>query len=116
MAYDPELADRIRTVITNDPETVDLLTERKMFGGLGFMINGKMAVAAGNGGAMMLRIDPQTGEGLIDGVNIVPQEMRGKSMTGWLHFEAVALTEDADLDRYVRLGVAYARSLPAKQK
>lgn len=111
MAYDPHLADRIRAIVRDDPQIADVLAEKKMFGGIAFLVAGNMAVAANSSGGLLVRVDPATGDGLVDGVHITPMEMRGRPMTGWLQLDPEVLTSDEDLDRYVRLGVAYARSL-----
>jgi TfoX/Sxy family transcriptional regulator of competence genes len=110
MAYDVHLADRIRESVEGEPG----LTEKRMFGGLGFMVNGNMAVAASSEGGLLLRVDPAEGESLIAQEHVRPMEMRGREMTGWLRVDPPALDSDADLKRWVDVGVSYARSLPAK--
>ena len=112
MAYNPELADRIRAAIIAEPDYADLLSEKKMFGGLAFLIAGTMAVTASSAGGMMLRVDPATEAHLVNGRDIVPMEMRGRPMAGWLHLAPEALESDADLGHYVRLGLAYAKGMP----
>lgn len=114
MAYETELADRIRTVISTEPELAELLSEKEMFGGLAFLIAGNMAVAVSGSGGLLLRCDPAVCDGLVDGKHIEPMEMRGRPMAGWLHFDPEALESDEDLGRYVRLGLAYARGLPSE--
>lgn len=111
MAYDEELAHRIRAVLASDPG----ITERSMFGGLGFMVDGKMALAAGSRGALMVRVDPADGDRLAAQDGVEPTVMRGGPIKGWLDVVAGALEDDADLRRWVRTGVDYARSLPAKR-
>jgi TfoX/Sxy family transcriptional regulator of competence genes len=110
MAYDEDLADRIREA-TSD---VDGLTEKRMFGGLAFLVNGNMAVAASGQGGVLLRVDPARSDELVDDVVVTRMEMRGKEMDGWLRITAAALEEDTDLRRWVDVGVGYASSLPAK--
>lgn len=110
MVYDTQLAERIRSIISADEEVADVLAEKEMFGGLAFLVAGNLAVAA-RGSGMLLRTDPHTGEGLVDGVHIVPMEKRGHGMHGWLQLDPAVLGADEDLERYVRMGVAYARSL-----
>jgi TfoX/Sxy family transcriptional regulator of competence genes len=110
MAYDEVLARRIEDVLAGEPG----LTSRKMFGGLGFMLDGNMAVAAGSGGSLMVRIDPADGEAWIDGGAVVPMEMRGREMTGWLLVAQDALAGDEQLALWVGRGTAYARTLPPK--
>ena len=110
MAYDEALADRIRDLIEGEP----LLSEQKMFGGLGFLLGGNMAVAASSKGGILVRVDPDEGERLIATTPARPMEMRGREMQGWLRVDAEGLRTKRQLDPWVRRGVAYARSLPAK--
>lgn len=111
MAYDEVLADRVREALA----TEDGLTERKMFGGLGFMLDGHLAVAAGSGGSLMVRIDPADGESLVDGVTVAPMEMGGRTLRGWLLVEPAGLVDDDALREWVGRGSAYARTLPPKR-
>ena len=110
MAYDEDLADRIRALLEGAP----LLTEKKMFGGLGFMIQGNMAVAASGQGGILVRVDPAEGEHLIATTAAHPMEMRGREMTGWLRVDAADVASDEALDAWVQRGAAYAEALPAK--
>ena len=111
MAYDEDLADRLR-VATSD---VDGLTEKKMFGGLAFLVNGNMAVAASGQGGLLLRVDPETSDELVDDVQVTRMEMRGRQMDGWLRVDTSAIEDDAALDGFVAIGVGYASSLPARR-
>jgi TfoX/Sxy family transcriptional regulator of competence genes len=110
MAYDVELADRIRAVLQAEPG----LTERRMFGGLAFLIQGNMAVSASSQGGLLLRIDPAETESLISEPHVRRFEMRGRKMDGWLRVDAEAVETDDDLQGWIRHGVTYARSLPSK--
>jgi TfoX/Sxy family transcriptional regulator of competence genes len=110
MAYDEHLADRIREAVEGESG----LTEKRMFGGLGFMVDGNMAVAASSEGGLLVRVDPAEGEALVAQEHARPMEMRGREMTGWLRVDPPALGADADLKRWVDIGVTYARSLPPK--
>jgi hypothetical protein len=111
MAYDEQLATRIRNLVGKEPG----LTEQRMFGGLAFMIQGNMAVAASSEGGLLLRVPPeQTGE-LAGRPHARRFEMRGREMDGWLRVDANGLETESDLERWVSLGVTYARQLPAKQ-
>ena len=110
MAYDEELADRIRDLLGPAlPEAV----EKKMFGGLAFLIGGNMAVAASGQGGLMVRVDPKEAESLIDGVSVAPMVMGGRSMANWLRVDTESV-DDTALQEWVERGVAYARSLPSK--
>jgi TfoX/Sxy family transcriptional regulator of competence genes len=110
MPYDVELANRIREVIHSERG----LSEKRMFGGLAFLIDEKMAVSASSQGGLLLRIDPTLTESLVSEPHIRPVEMRGREMDGWLRVDAEALETDDDLRRWVSKGVTYARSLPPK--
>jgi TfoX/Sxy family transcriptional regulator of competence genes len=110
MAYDEDLADRIRGAVGN----ADGVTEKRMFGGLAFLVQGNMAVAAGSQGDVMLRVDPTHSEELIREAHVEPMVMRGREMAGWLRVGLEAVRTDAALQRWVDVGLAYARSLPPK--
>lgn len=110
MAYDVELADRIRLLVG----PARGVTERKMFGGLAFLVGGNMAVAASGEGGLLVRVDPGETEGLVNGDHVERMEMRGRAMDGWLRVGALAVDDDVELRRWVERGLAYARSLPPK--
>lgn len=110
MAYDVELAERIRAVVQGEPG----LTEKRMFGGLAFLINGNMAVSASGRGGLLLRVEPAKTESLVSEPRVGRFEMRGREMDGWLRVDADAVETDADLRRWVLHGVTYARSLRPK--
>jgi TfoX/Sxy family transcriptional regulator of competence genes len=109
MAYDEDLAERIRGLLPNLP-----VTEQKMFGGLAFLIGGHMSVAASGQGGLLLRCDPADTERLVAEPGASRMEMRGKEMDGWLRVTTEAVADDADLARWVDVGTTYARSLPPK--
>jgi hypothetical protein len=111
MAYDEELAGRIRKLIGDEPG----LTEQKMFGGLAFLIGGNMAVAASGQGGLLVRVDPAESDALVAETNARPMEMRGREMRGWLRVDADEVSAEEALARWAGLGTAYARSLPAKR-
>jgi hypothetical protein len=108
--YDPVIADRLRAALAG----VDGVSEKKMFGGVGFMVDGHMAVAASFDGGVMLRSDPDDSAGIIDGVAITEMEMKGRPMKGWLAVRPASVATDEDLQRIVDHGVTAARSLPAQ--
>ena len=110
MAYDEDLANRIRELV----QAEDGVSEMRMFGGLAFLIHGNMAVSASGKGGLLLRVDPAQTEALLGEPDAQRFEMRGREMDGWLRVDAGATASDADLARWVSLGVAYARSLPPK--
>jgi TfoX/Sxy family transcriptional regulator of competence genes len=109
MAYDEELAARIRSLVSGE----DGIEEKKMFGGLAFLANGNMAVAASGQGGLLARVDPAESDALVQATPAEEMVMRGRSMKGWLRLDAVDVEGD-ELDAWVRRGLAFARSLPAK--
>jgi hypothetical protein len=110
MAYDEELADRLREVLQHEPG----LSEKRMFGGLAFLINGNMAVSASSQGGLLLRVDPAQTDALIREPHAQRFRMRGREMDGWLRIDTEAVGSDAALERWTAHGVAYARSLAPK--
>jgi TfoX/Sxy family transcriptional regulator of competence genes len=110
MAYDEELANRIRELVLAEPG----LTEKKMFGGLAFLIHGNMSVAASGTGGMLVRVDPDESDALLAKPHVSLMEMRGRSMRGWLRVGEEALERPAQIEEWVARGVDYARSLPPK--
>ena len=111
MAYDEDLANRIRELLAGEAS----VTEQKMFGGLAFLIGGHMAVAASGQGGALVRADPAEGEKLIATTSAEPMEMRGRSMAGWLRIPAEDVRTERQLARWVKVGASYARSLPPKR-
>jgi TfoX/Sxy family transcriptional regulator of competence genes len=111
VAYDEDLAGRIRELVGGEPK----LTETKMFGGLAFLIGGNMAVAASGQGGLLVRVDPAESATLVAKTDAVPMEMRGRKMQGWLRVDSDSVRTKRQLEAWVKRGVAYARSLPAKR-
>jgi TfoX/Sxy family transcriptional regulator of competence genes len=110
MPYDEELADRIRELLSGGAD----LTEKKMFGGLSFLVGGNMAIAASGQGGVLVRVDPEQSEKLVATTNASLMEMRGRRMQGWLRVPSEDVRTKRQLEKWVRLGATYARSLPAK--
>lgn len=110
MAYDVELAERIRAVVGGEPG----ITERAMFGALAFLVDGHLAAGATNGGGLMLRTDRADAEALLAEPHVHPFEMRGRDVPGWLIVAAEGVQDDDALRTWVGHGLAYARSLPPK--
>ena len=111
MAYDEELASRIRALIGSESG----LTEQKMFGGLAFLIGGNMAIAASGQGGVLVRVDPDQSDALVAKTNAHLMEMRGRQMQGWLRVESEDVRTKRQLVKWVELGTTYARSLPTKR-
>lgn len=110
MAYEEELADRIRELLGGERR----VTEKKMFGGLGFLIGGNMAIAASGQGGLLVRVDPVQSEQLVATGKARLMEMRGRQMQGWLRVDTEDVPTKRHLARWVRIGAEYARSLPPK--
>ena len=110
MAYDEELAVRIRELIAAERG----LTEKKMFGGLAFLIGGNMAVAASGQGGLLVRCDPSDSDTLVRNSGATIAVMRGRPMPGWLRVDDSKVKTKKDLGAWVTRGVACARSLPPK--
>jgi TfoX/Sxy family transcriptional regulator of competence genes len=110
VAYDEDLAERIRGLLPDEP-----ITEKRMFGGLAFLVAGNMSIAASSQGGLLVRVDPQLSDRLLEEPGAEPFEMGGRGpMKGWLHVSADAVTDDAALGAWVERGVGYARTLPPK--
>ena len=110
MAYDEDLAARVRALIGPDPE----LTETRMFGGLAFLVGGHIAVTASGRGGIMVRIDPGQADALLRCPGVTVVEMRGAPAAGWLRVTPEALVSGDSLATWVDRGVEYARSLAAR--
>lgn len=110
MAYDEDLANRVRELVAAN----EGLTEQRMFGGLAFMIGGNMAVAVSGQGGLMVRVERGDTEALLAKPHARAFEMRGREMQGWVRVDAEGVRTKRQLEPWVRRGVSYARSLPAK--
>jgi TfoX/Sxy family transcriptional regulator of competence genes len=111
MAYDEDLANRIRELIAADAD----VTEKRMFGGLAFLVGGHMSVTASREGGLMVRVDPDDTEALLAKPHTRPFEMRGRELEGWLRVDPEGLRTKRGLEPWVKRGAAYARSLPPKR-
>ena len=111
MAYDEELAARIRALVCRE----DDLEEKKMFGGLAFLIGGNMAIAASGQGGLLVRVDPAESARLVETTPAEEMVMRGRSMAGWLRLESADVAADDELSAWAARGVEFARTLPAKR-
>jgi len=110
VAYDEHLAERVRELVAANPG----LTEKRMFGGLAFLIGGHMSVSASGDGGLLVRVDPEQTKALLAEPHARPMVMRGREMDGWLRVDAGGVRDKRALEKWVRRGVAYARSLPPK--
>jgi TfoX/Sxy family transcriptional regulator of competence genes len=110
VAYDEDLADRIRELIAGRRG----VTEKKMFGGLAFLVGGNMAIAASGQGGLLVRVDPAESDKIVAKTKASTAVMQGRGMAGWLRVEADDVRTKRQLQTWVDRGVAYAKSLPAK--
>ena len=110
MAYDEDLANRIRELIAGE----DGVTEKRMFGGLAFLVGGNMSVAASGQGGLLVRVDPEESDALLKRPHAGPMEMRGRTTQGWMRVDDEGVRTKRQLEPWVKRGVGYARSLPAK--
>jgi TfoX/Sxy family transcriptional regulator of competence genes len=108
VAYDEELADRVRELMVFQPDVV----EKRMFGGVAFLIGGHIAVGVSSSGGLMMRCEHEDTEQLLAMPYVEPFVMRGKALRGWLRVAEGGVAEDQELKRWVESGVGYARSLP----
>jgi TfoX/Sxy family transcriptional regulator of competence genes len=111
MAYDEDLANRIRELIAGEHD----VTEKKMFGGLAFLIGGNMSVSASGQGGLMVRVAPDDTEALVAKPHVSRLVMRGREMDGWLRVDSEGVRTKRQLEPWVKRGVAFARSLPPKR-
>jgi len=112
MAYDEDLANRIRELFGSERG----VTEKKMFGGLAFLVGGNMAIAASGQGGLLVRVDPADSDRLVDTTTAEVAVMRNRPMAGWLRVPAPDVATKRRLEKWVRIGAGYARSLPAKRQ
>ena len=110
MAYDEDLANRIRELMAGEKG----VTEKRMFGGLAFLIGGNMSVSASGQGGLFMRCDPAETDKLVAKPHASRAVMRGREMDGWLRIEAEGVKTNRQLESWVKRGVSYARSLPPK--
>jgi TfoX/Sxy family transcriptional regulator of competence genes len=110
MAYDEDLANRIRELVGCE-RGVD---EKRMFGGLAFLVNGNMSVAASGNGGLMVRVPPEDTEKLLERAHVSPMVMAGRETRGWLRIDAEGLKTKRQLQGWVTKSIGYARRLPSK--
>jgi TfoX/Sxy family transcriptional regulator of competence genes len=111
MAYDERLADEIRERLAAvDGEVI----EKQMFGGLAFIVDGNLAIAASRRGGLLVRTDPDDAEETLALPGVEPMETRGRPMPGWVFVEADALAAEADLDAWIGRALTFVATLPAK--
>ena len=110
MAYDTELVDRIRELLAAERG----VEEKRMFGGLAFLINGNMSVAASGQGGLLVRVPPDDTDGLLARPHVSPMVMAGRETRGWLRIHLDGVKTKRQLRAWVIRSADYARSLPPK--
>ena len=110
MPYDEDLANRLRELLADE----SAVTEKRMFGGLAFLVHGNMSVAASHDGGLLARVDPDDADAYAANPHAAPMEMRGRTMHGWVRVAPEGVRTKSDLAAWVKRGVAFARSLPPK--
>ncbi len=112
MAYDEDLANRLRELLADEAG----ITEKKMFGGLAFLLHGNMSVSASRNGGLLVRIDPATTEAALARSHVALTEMGGRTMDGWITVAPEGLKTKRQLAGWVNRGLAFARTLTPKQR
>ncbi|MEA2131624.1 MAG: hypothetical protein QOJ85_4515 [Solirubrobacteraceae bacterium] len=110
MAYDEDLANRVRELLAGE----DAITERKMFGGLAFLLHGHMSVSASRNGGLLVRINPSDTEAALARRHVTLMQMGGRTMDGWITVAPEGLKTKHQLSAWVTRGIAFARTLPPK--
>jgi hypothetical protein len=111
MAFDEDLANRLREILGRERG----LTEKRMFGGLAFLVNGNMAISASGRGGVLVRVDPGETARLVQRNHVRRFAMRGREMDGWLHVTPDGVRTKRQLEGWANRGVSFARSLPPKR-
>jgi TfoX/Sxy family transcriptional regulator of competence genes len=110
MAYDEDLANRLRELLADE----DAITERKMFGGLAFLLNGHMSVSASGQGGLLARIDPAETDAVLAKEHVSRMEMRGRTMDGLVRVAPEGVRTKRQLQPWVKRSVSYVKTLPPK--
>lgn len=111
MAFDEDLANRLRELLSDERG----ITEKRMFGGLAFLVNGNMAISASGQGGVLVRVEPTDTDRLVQRPHVERMAMRGREMDGWIRVAPDGVRSKRQLQSWVTRGVNYARSLPAKR-
>jgi TfoX/Sxy family transcriptional regulator of competence genes len=110
MPYDEDLANRLRELLADEGP----VTEKKMFGGLAFLLNGHMSVSASRNGGLLARIDPDDTEAALQRPHVARMEMGGRTMDGWITVAPEGLKTKRELAAWVERSVSYVKTLPPK--
>jgi len=110
MAYDEDLANRLRELLADE----DSISEKKMFGGLAFLLRGQMTVSASGKGGLLARIDPADTDAALQRPHATRMVMGGRSMDGWIRVAPEGVRTKRQLEPWVKRSLAYVRTLPPK--
>jgi TfoX/Sxy family transcriptional regulator of competence genes len=110
MAYDEDLANRLRELLADE----DAITEKKMFGGLAFLLHGNMSVSASRNGGLLVRIDPADADAALARPHVALMKMGGRTMEGWITVSSEGLKTKRELAAWVKRSVTFAKALPPK--
>jgi TfoX/Sxy family transcriptional regulator of competence genes len=110
MPYDEDLANRLRELLADE----DAITEKRMFGGLAFLLHGNMSVSASRNGGLLARIDPADTDAALARPHVTLMEMGGRTMDGWITVAPEGLKTKRQLAAWVKRSVAFAKTLPPK--
>jgi TfoX/Sxy family transcriptional regulator of competence genes len=110
MAYDEDLASRLRELLADE----DAISEKKMFGGLAFLLHGHMTVSASGKGGLLARIDPTETDAALKRPHVTRMVMSGRSMDGWVRVAPEGVRTKRQLEPWVKRSLAYVRTLPPK--
>ena len=115
MAYDPVLASRLAKLIDEKFSAVADLQSRKMFGGIGYLLNGNMCFGV-HKDTLMVRVGVEAAHSILKEAHVRPMDLTGKVMKGWATVEPQAIVSERDLRRFCALAIDFVKTLPAKQK
>ena len=110
MAFDEKLASQLRDLLARESK----VTEKKMFGGLAFLVNGNMCVSASGKGGMLVRIDPDETKAALDRPHVTRMVMGGRSMDGWIRVAPAGASTKREIEPWVRRSLDYVKKLPPK--
>ncbi len=112
MAYDEDLASRLRELLADE----DAITEKKMFGGLAFLLHGNMSVSASRNGGLLVRIDPVDTDASLARPHVALMEMGGRTMDGWMTVAPEGLKTKRELAAWVKGSMAFVKTLPRSNR
>ena len=110
MAYDEELVHRLRELLADEAG----ISERKMFGGLAFLLHGNMTVSASRTGGLLVRIDPSTTDAALARPHVALMQMGGRTMDGWIIVAPGGLRTKRELAAWVKRALTFGRTLTPK--